>query len=277
MIFHGWALWFAFPGKLAGGKAAALHVWELLACESGDDRFVCGRSETQQCASDVQLCIVQCVSVWWDRSRWVIDTAGITLVHVARFSRISTRWWLGRCGSYWTIQKVKVIFVTNSIKMCLLILQGINFFCKIDKELVNNQVIFWKGANISTISLKVHFLNHVVYVEFVMCWLLLIRWWSGVHFDQWLLLQRPIRSIGTPPSFLSIMSLKDSSKSYPGKFCLIMHTIVVGWLKSDQLSYREVIYWKYGCVTRALLLYFIRSWVALSFKVCESVSAVSKT
>ena len=60
MILHGWALWFAFPGKLAGGKAAALHVWELLACESGDDRYVCGRSETQQCASDVQLCIVQC-------------------------------------------------------------------------------------------------------------------------------------------------------------------------------------------------------------------------
>ena len=34
-------MWFAFPGKLAGGKAAALHVWELLACESGDDRYVC--------------------------------------------------------------------------------------------------------------------------------------------------------------------------------------------------------------------------------------------
>ena len=59
-------------------------------------------SETQQCAYDVQLCIVQCVSVRWDRSRWVIDTAGITSVHVARFSRISTRWWLGRCGLHWT-------------------------------------------------------------------------------------------------------------------------------------------------------------------------------
>ena len=118
----------------------------------------------------------------------------------------------------------------------------------------------------------------MVYVEFVMCWLLLIKWWSGVHFDQWLLLQRPIRSIGRPPSFLSIMSLKGSSKSYPGKFCLIMHTDVVGWLNIDYLRYREAIYWKYGCVTRAPLLYFIKSWVALSFKVVsEWVSQASVT
>ena len=92
---------------------------------------------TGSCAADQKLNSVhlmcncalfnayQCI-VRWDRSRWVIDTAGITSVHVARFSRISTRWWLGRFGSYWTTQKLKVIFV--SIKMCLLIFQGIKFF-----------------------------------------------------------------------------------------------------------------------------------------------------
>ena len=50
-----------------------------------------------------------------------------------------------------------------------------------------------------------------------------------------------------------------------------------GWFQMDlgffigYICFEVIVIW-YHCVKRAPLLYFIRSWVALSFKVCQSVS-----
>ena len=91
---------------------------------------LCSRSETEQCASDV-CAIVHCsmrISALCDETAADGLSTPLGSLQSTLPDSQGSQGWLGRCGSYWTIQKVKVIFVTNSIKMCFLILQGINFF-----------------------------------------------------------------------------------------------------------------------------------------------------
>ena len=86
---------------------------------------------------------------------------------------------------------------------------------------------------------------------------------------------------------------KEKMKTWPilktwhnlgSEFCCIMEAAKqhdgVGkrwWNPSHMSTSCRAVEWVLYCVTRAPLLYFIRSWVALSFKVSESVSEASVT
>ena len=69
--------------------------------------------------------------------------------------------------------------------------------------------------------------------------------------------------------------LKYLSKNLLFVFCIFSIPNIISfrfWLK----IWTCIFFWpfskaQYHCVTRSPLLYFMRSWVALSFKVCESV------